>query len=56
MGETTYEFPREPRRLSRCPDCGAPVGVPMQRGQHGRHLRVIDGQLRLVSCVGRVLR
>lgn len=56
MGEPTYEFPREKRRLSSCPDCGAPVGVPMQRGQHARRQAVIDGQLRLVNCVGRVLR
>jgi len=54
--ETTYEFPREPRRLSRCPDCQRPVGVPMAPGQHSVVRRVIDGQVRLVNCVGRVLR
>jgi hypothetical protein len=56
MGETTYEFPREVRRLARCPDCDAPVWVPMRPGEHARHLRVVDGQVRTLSCLDLVRR
>lgn len=50
MGETTYEFPVEKRLLPRCPDCGAPVGIPLERGQHARRQVVKDGVVRLLSC------
>jgi hypothetical protein len=56
MGETIYEFPVQKRELPRCPDCGMAVSVPMPSGRHAVIRRVVDGNVVLIDCLGRVVR